>query len=364
MKRILYYMHVDWRWIKQRPHFLAEELSEYYKVNVIHEILYGSNKQKKSKNRIANLKLTAMPHIPFCRFDSIFNINAFIMNRILLRNRIKKADVIWMGSPLHYKYVKRKEGQILVYDCMDDLMGFSFPENIKKRYIKYEAELCKDADIIFASSLDLKRKLAERYDRHDVKLVNNAISSNLRRDCGLPDDIRMHFDKSDGTKKMVYIGTISEWFDFDSVLRVLSECDKVELLLFGPADVEIPQHNRIKYCGIAEHKNIYGIMGKADALVMPFVLNELIMSVDPVKAYEYIYAYKPIIMPRYPESEKFSEYVNLYSGERELLEIVKRLQSGNLEMKKSKEEYVLFAESNTWRNRAQKIHSYLSDLKK
>src|SRR3954471_3757692 len=25
--RILYVMHVDWRWIKQRPHFMAEELS-------------------------------------------------------------------------------------------------------------------------------------------------------------------------------------------------------------------------------------------------------------------------------------------------------------------------------------------------
>ena len=51
------------------------------------------------------------------------------MNRIILRNRIKKADVIWMGNPLHYKYVKRKEGQTLVYDCMDDLMPMPEQQN-------------------------------------------------------------------------------------------------------------------------------------------------------------------------------------------------------------------------------------------
>jgi hypothetical protein len=34
MKKILYFMHVPWGLIKQRPHFLAEKLADLYKVDV------------------------------------------------------------------------------------------------------------------------------------------------------------------------------------------------------------------------------------------------------------------------------------------------------------------------------------------
>lgn len=359
MKRILYYMHVDWRWIKQRPHFLAEGLSEHYYVDVVHEVLYGSNKQKASENTLKNLTLKAMPHIPFCRFDFIFNINAFIINKVVLRNKIKKADIIWIGNPIHYKFIKLRKEQILVYDCMDDLLGFPVPENIKRRFQRYEADICKSADIVFASSLDLKRKLAERYNRCDVHLLNNAISMKLTSDVELPNDIETYFDNGTERKRMVYIGTISEWFNFDYIISALTECQNVELLLFGPKDVEIPKHNRIKYCGIAEHKYLLEIMKKADALVMPFVLNELIMSVDPVKAYEYIYACKPIIMPRYPESEKFGDYVYLYSGMEDFKKLVAMLERNELFANKSKEECVQFAKSNNWSERVKKICTLL-----
>ena len=72
-----------------------------------------------------------------------------------------------------------------------------------------------------------------------------------------------YFDNGTERKRMVYIGTISEWFNFDYIISALTECQNVELLLFGPKDVEIPKHNRIKYCGIAEHKYLLEIMKKA-----------------------------------------------------------------------------------------------------
>ena len=44
MKKIVYLMHVDWNWIKQRPHFIAGELSHFYDV----EIFYRSSLLKQS----------------------------------------------------------------------------------------------------------------------------------------------------------------------------------------------------------------------------------------------------------------------------------------------------------------------------
>ncbi len=34
---ILYLMHIPWGWIKQRPHFIAEILSNFYSVNLFCE---------------------------------------------------------------------------------------------------------------------------------------------------------------------------------------------------------------------------------------------------------------------------------------------------------------------------------------
>ena len=225
------------------------------------------------------------------------------------------------------------------------------------RFKKYEERLCRDADIIFASSLNLKQKLMERYGRTDVCLLNNAISLSLSNNEALPAELESSIDS--GLKKLVYIGTISDWFDFDAVIKALEGCKNVELLLFGPKEVTIPTHERIKYCGIIEHKHVHGVMNVADALVMPFVLNELIMSVDPVKAYEYIYACKPILMPKYPESEKFENYVYLYSGAEEFKDLVSKIENGTLVLKGKEDDYKEYAMSNNWDERVNQVNSLL-----
>ena len=45
MKKILYFMGVDWYWIKQRPQILAEYLAQDYDVTVVYiKELFQSNR--------------------------------------------------------------------------------------------------------------------------------------------------------------------------------------------------------------------------------------------------------------------------------------------------------------------------------
>lgn len=361
MKRILYFLYVDWKWIKQRPHFIAEGLAESFVVDAIHEILYNFQKQKRDKNEIENLNIKGMPHIPLCRYDFIFNINSFLVNKLLLRNKLKKADIVWFGHPFHYNKFRARKGQVVVYDCMDDILAFTLPERTKRRFEKLESKLCREADLVFASSLNLKDKLKERYGRDDVLIVNNAISLSLDKDVELPKHICRFFDSSSNTKKIVYIGTISDWFDFDAIKELLAEYKNLELLLFGPNDVEIPQCERIRHCGILEHKYLLKVMHMSDALIMPFVLNDLIFSVDPVKAYEYIYSGKPVIMPRYGESEKFDDYAHLYTGKEGLRELFEQLHLGTLKAKRNELDCMEYAKGNSWNNRVGEIRKYLEE---
>ena len=102
-------------------------------------------------------------------------------------------------------------------------------------------------------------------------------------------------------------------------------------------------------------------MHLSDALIMPFVVNELIRSVNPVKAYEYIYAHKPIFMPKYTESLKFADYIYLYDESGIFYTWVSLLTEGKLKAKRTKDDCRDFALNNNWDARIEHILSILRD---
>lgn len=63
MKKVLYLMHIDWNWIKQRPHFIAEKLKDKgYDIRVLYPL---SRKRKNlTKNEDTNVKLCPYLRIP------------------------------------------------------------------------------------------------------------------------------------------------------------------------------------------------------------------------------------------------------------------------------------------------------------
>lgn len=132
---------------------------------------------------------------------------------------------------------------------------------------------------------------------------------------------RRHSKKMDVLESLshtfVYVGTIAAWFDFDSLLLMLSENPDANVVLIGPNEVEIPVHERIHYLGTVDRQYIFSFLDAADCLIMPFVVNELIRSVNPVKLYEYIYANKPVLAPAYEETYQFEPYIYLYSTAKE-----------------------------------------------
>jgi len=86
----------------------------------------------------------------------------------------------------------------------------------------------------------------------------------------------------------LYIGTISSWFDFESIILMLDKNESANFVLIGPVDISIPKHNRLHYFGTFSRDYLPFFMLNAHVLTMPFKVNQLIESVDPVKIYEYI----------------------------------------------------------------------------
>ena len=357
MKKILYLSHVAWGWIKQRPQFLAEELSRDYQIDCYYT---KSNKFSKANGDFVdgNLTVKGFRFWPFERITFIPLTWLDGINKIIFKSyhiNLEDYDIIWITDPRYYYLIKGKtKGKILVYDCMDDMLEFPYMKRYPKlaQYeAKEEKQLLLDADIVLCSAKALQDKLEKRYGVHrEMEIVNNAITDEITTYSELGETLPQN--------SLVYIGTISEWFDFKSVISALDMHPELNVFLFGPIRMQNPpEHERLIFKGAVNHKEILGIMNSATGLMMPFMVNELIESVNPVKLYEYIYSGKPICASRYGETEKFGDYVTLYTGEKEFDGFVSKLLKGAINVdRKQMRKYAL---QNTWQSRAKQIKNVI-----
>ncbi len=363
MTNIFYFMHVSWVGCKHRPQFIAEHLREHAGVDVFHLKDYQTA-HLVDRDRALNIKIFELFRLPFSRFRPIA-----LLNSILLKRQIAKLmvnyDTIWVTHPSLFPLIEPSlsEGVQVIYDCMDDSLEFPAAKlnpGERDKIAYYEKALLERANIVFVSSNQLGALMINRgASKGKVATVNNAIelSNASEYPVVLPKAIESAFD-GPGIK-VVYVGTIADWFDFKLVLESLDRYPEIVCYLIGLADVTIPQHDRLKYLGMVEHRYVAGIMQRSDLLIMPFVLNDLVLSVNPIKLYEYINSGVPGLAVRYPETEQFDNYIHLYKTKEECFDTIKALVSGTLKESVDLQRKQAFAQANTWGARVQEMMDLL-----
>ncbi len=358
---ILYLMHIDWQWIKQRQHFLSIELSKYFDVVVGFLKCYrfrNLQKQEFSKN-IKYVALLKMPNL-FIRNRFLLSL-WYLIIRIQIKHLLerKKYSFIWLTSPNFYPAIPQEKKDFkLIYDCSDDNIGIK-DDFVRKIVIDNEVLLLKNADYVFVSSERLKEVVLNRGYKGQPLIILNALDDNFLDLCSNKVEPCIMQEKREF--KILYLGTISYWFDFDTVIKLLSECDDILIDLYGPVEVALSKHPRLNYRGIIEHNEICSVGSEYDLLIMPFVVNDLIKAVSPVKIYEYLSLGKNILSVRYEGVvNEFKDFIFTYSSYEEMKSIVMKLKNENklkYDMKTVKE----FLLKNTWSVRAKEIVQYLNE---
>ena len=153
MKKMLYCMHVGWNWIKQRPHFIAEEMAESYDLTVVSNFTY---RQKKSQSiaQPHNFVLKQFYKIPLIdHFPYVAWINTLI-RKVFYSTLIKKIkpDYIYVMTPTAIAYLPDNAACKIVYDCMDDMLGFSANQNEKERIFEKEKKLIEISDFVIVTT--------------------------------------------------------------------------------------------------------------------------------------------------------------------------------------------------------------------
>lgn len=343
MKKILYLMEIDWYWIKQRPQIIAEMLAEDYDITVVyHKEVFVKQSLRKDKDELPNS--IPIPAIPLRDKNILaYGVQKFYFHRIM--KKINEFDMVWITHPLLYRYIPKSYQGKTVYDCMDNHEALCNDEKIKKTIRKSERALISRADMIFASSSGLMKKVAQLGGSRKVKLIRNGF---VPQEIHPPVTVKTT-ENPDKRYKIGYFGTIAEWMDFTLLINSLKCYNNLEYHLWGPvSNIQVPNHSRLIIEGVVEHHQLWDHVKDMDCLIMPFLINDIVKDVDPVKLYEYISMGKLVLSIQYEEVERFRPYVFLYKTENEFLEILNRLIENRTMRKYTNGEQMDFLMDNTW----------------
>lgn len=345
--RMLYLMHIDWNWIRQRPQYLEDELEKSYDITVFCPRNYRLKEYRDKDN------ISVFYTIPFIRrYPYVARIDDWRKKKAI-EKIIKKSkpEYIYSTSPEFSYCIPQWYKGCVIYDCMDNMIAFHSNQRLIERVADQESAMVHRADIILASSQKLCKILDDRYgelSKGKISLIRNGYDGKLE-----------NTDSASPRKKrftLCYFGTIGRWFNFTYILKSLKEEEDIEYLLIGPVEcgTSIPKHNRIKHLPPVDHSKLFDITKNTDAFIMPFEINELILSVDPVKLYEYINFNKNILCVEYPEVERFGHFVYFYSDYESFKAQICRLKKEK-SVKYTNEERILFLEKNNWKERGKQI---------
>lgn len=342
-KKLLYIMGIDWDWIFQRPQIMEQYLEQDYDVTVIFPRSIHRFLKQCRGTYPKNYKI--LWTLPWQEKSKIINFLSCILTKRIFSNIDQYAGII-IGYPLYYRYIPKTYSGSIIYDCMDNYEALYPAIPSRKRLVALEKSLSNASAAIVVTGSLLQKKIETIVSDHSkhIELIRNGVS--LQQTC--------YYSRTEtkGKYKIGYIGTIAEWFDYNVLLLSLKQFDDVEYHLIGPVIKHCPEENvGIIMEGVINHEMLTEITKDYACLVMPFVVNDVVKWVDPVKLYEYIAMGKCIISVKYDEIVRFENYVYFYSSTEEYLELIQCLKNKAFPPKYTPELQRTFLESNSWQKR-------------
>jgi hypothetical protein len=237
-----------------------------------------------------------------------------------------------MGEPVLFYYeprystlIGKLQEKMVILDYIDDKLAFSNVPSWMKIYLD---NLIEKANLIFVASSYLHKSILKtRQD--NVYLIGNGVDVNHFRkamtNIPIPDDIAHIKPPIVG-----YVGALSDWVDFDIIRAISRKYPDLSVVLVGPefpsAKSEIDslkQHPNIFILGGKPYKILPNYLKAFDVCIIPFKINELTLSSNPIKFYEYISSGKNVISTNLPELIKYQGVVQIASNKTDFLRSLK-----------------------------------------
>jgi len=203
----------------------------------------------------------------------------------------RHCDTLWINDPNTGVWLARHRRAI--YDVTDDWRSATFTPRELRRLIAAEDVLAVRARTIVCSE-ELRRRWKSRYGI-DASIVRNAVDNDAIH--------RAHpRDLGDDGPHIGYVGTLHESrLDIDLVLRTVEAVPMGRVHLVGPdsltevARSRLMSHPRITLHGSVPASEVPSWLLAFDVLICPHLVTEFTLSLDAIKAYEYLATSRPVV---------------------------------------------------------------------
>jgi GT2 family glycosyltransferase/glycosyltransferase involved in cell wall biosynthesis len=249
--------------------------------------------------------------------------------------------------------LRERLGARMVFDCMDDwesMPGISEFNRVEER------ALVSEADLVVLTARRLHDKYAAQ--ARSVALVPNAVEFEA---FSAPVEIARELD---GLPRPIvgYVGAIAAWFDYDLMRDVIVARPQYSFVFVGALGLE--QHvigeeiarfrelPNVRLLGHKSYQELPAYVSGFDVCTIPFVINEVTRSTDPVKIYEYFSLGRPVVTTPMPE---LSDRLDLLYVGATPEEFARQLDAAVAEHGELSARRRAYAAANTWSDRVRTI---------
>ena len=211
----------------------------------------------------------------------------------LRRRWLRDVDVLWVNDPvLGVRCAGGGRARVL-YDVTDDWRFSERPARLTRRLVAAEDELAATAATVVCSDV-LAERWAQRY-RVTATVVHNAATHPSYA------EVRPRTLPGPGLH-VGYVGTLHEdRLDIDLLMQLAAMPEVGTIHLVGPDAMASPARDRlaavstIRRHGAVPAPDVPSWLVAMDVLVLPHVVSEFTLSLDAIKAFEYLAAGRPIV---------------------------------------------------------------------
>lgn len=219
-----------------------------------------------------------------------------------------EATCIAIGKPsvLALELLRRYPGIPSLYDAMDDFPAF-YKGISRIAFSRRELQIVREVNFVWTSSTELEKRWSRLHV--DVRLVPNGLDRTA-----IPEFSPKTCEQRSSGRVFGYVGTMASWFAWDWVqaLARARPLDKIRLIgpVLEPHSGALPEN--IEILPACDHASALKAMLDFDVGLIPFKINKLTSSVDPIKYYEYKAFALPIISTDFGEMQYRSDVPGVF----------------------------------------------------
>lgn len=299
--RVIWVNSVGYRALRPTPYDLARAVQK------MASWVRGARRSHGPRDPGEPLVLTPV-FLPFGRSAAVRTVNRISTIATLRRTMERLAfrdPVVITTLPNTAGIVNRLGASAVIYYCVDDVTLWPGAHGGLARAL--EQELLEQVDLVVATSEKLRR--TRRNGRRPTRLLTHGVDL---------DHFRVPAPPPGSPPVATYYGLIDERCDRQLLAAVARANPELKVRVIGTWRVDegpLAGLQNVEKMGPVSYDVLPSRIADAKVLLLPYVVDELAQSINPLKLKEYLATGRPVVATPLPEVTRLGGFVRVAEGE-------------------------------------------------